>query len=82
VSGDVFSPDALHAAVQSALNAPDVAIPDGHTHAFVTSWEGPGSDVKAFYAQKFGDRWTVQSGVSWHGGAPSVGFQLHGSWGG
>lgn len=73
-----FTPQAIAAAVQAALNAEDVQIPDGKRHAIVTSYDG--HSVRAAYAFKVGNVWSLSGDVEWHGGEPMIGIQAHASW--
>lgn len=75
---DLFSPQSIAAAVQSALGSSDVVIPDGKTHALVTSYDGHA--VKAAIAWKVGNVWSVAGDIDWHGGEPQFGVQAHASW--
>jgi len=75
---DPFSPQSIAAAVQSTLNAPDVVIPDGKSHAIVTSYDG--KDVRAVYAFRLNKTWSVAGNVDWHGVEPQLGVQVHASW--
>lgn len=78
MSESPFSPQSIATAVQSALGAADVSIADGKRHAIVTSYDG--QSVRAAYAFKVGNVWSIAGHVEWHGEKPSLGVQAHASW--
>lgn len=74
----VFNQDAINAAVQKALSAPNT-IPGDHKAALLTVVDQSG--VRVVAAAKIGDNWRVQSTVEhpWSGGLEG-GISLQASW--
>ena len=73
-----FSPTAIAEAVRNVLNVDDPTLPLGKSHAFVTNYDG--HSVRAAYAQRINDVWSVQATAEWHGGRPDAGVQVHATW--
>lgn len=74
----IFDQEALNAAVQKALSAPD-AVPDGHKAALVTAVDSSG--VRVVAAAKVGEHWRIESTVEhpWQGGLEG-GISIRATW--
>lgn len=71
-----FSPDALHHAVQAALQQNPLP-PDKHFALVATATT---SGITAQIVQRLGDTWTWGGEVAWHGGDVEAGVNIVASW--
>ncbi len=76
----MFGPDEIQAAITKTLGTSAAQIPDGHTTALVTVFDGKTANVTV--AKKIGDHWQADSTVAYdlQDHHVSGGIQIHASW--